>query len=111
MHDLPIMEFANSQALRDWLEAQPASSPGIWLRIYKKHTGIPSVTFLEVLDEGLCFGWSESTRRAYDAVSYLQRFTPRKTSGTQSKRNRERAQLLIQQGRMTAAGLHILEEQ
>lgn len=106
--DLPIMTFASATDLHTWLEQHHAQSQGIWLRIFKQRAGIPSVSFAEVLDAGLCFGWSESARRSYDDTSYLQRFTPRKTGGTQSKRNIERAHALIEAGRMTAAGLKAL---
>ena len=78
---------------------------GIWLRIYKKDSGVASVSFVEVLEEGLCFGWSESKRIKGDDVSYLQQFIPRRTKGTTSKRNREYAKRLITEGRMTPAGL------
>lgn len=107
-HELPVLTFSSAEELHDWLQAQHAVSPGIWLRIFKKQSGITSVSFEEVLDEGLCFGWSESARRSYDSVSYLQRFTPRRTTGTQSARNRQRADALIKQGRMTPAGLKAL---
>jgi uncharacterized protein YdeI (YjbR/CyaY-like superfamily) len=103
--DLPVLTFRDAQELRSWLLANHATSAGIWLRIYKKASAVQSVTFEEVLDEGLCFGWSESKRRAGDPASYLQCFTPRKTVGTQSRRNLERARALIQAGRMTASGL------
>jgi uncharacterized protein YdeI (YjbR/CyaY-like superfamily) len=106
--DLPILAFRDSQALRSWLEENHAASAGIWLRIFKKASAVPSVSFEEVLDEGLCFGWSESKRRACDRDSYLQRFTPRKSAGTQSMRNLERARALIQAGRMTPSGLKAL---
>ena len=102
--DLPILTFSSAQELRDWLSAHHATSEGIWLRIFKKHSGVESVLFEEVLDEGLCFGWSESKRRNYDSTSYLQYFTPRKTIGTQSERNLKRASFLIQAGRMTPSG-------
>jgi uncharacterized protein YdeI (YjbR/CyaY-like superfamily) len=102
--DLPIMIFQDSQALRAWLEENHASSGGVWIRVFKKSAGVPTVTFEELLDEGLCFGWSESTRRSYDETSYLQKFTPRKTVGTQSQRNLEHARALIAAGRMTPAG-------
>ena len=105
LDNLPILEFETSVELRAWLEEHHASSKGMWLRIYKKHSGIRSVTFEQVLDEGLCFGWSESTRQKYDDVSYLQKFTPRKSIGTQSARNLARTKLLIQQGRMKSSGL------
>jgi uncharacterized protein YdeI (YjbR/CyaY-like superfamily) len=59
------------------------------------------VTFEDLLDEGLCFGWSESNRLSYDDVSYLQRFTPRKTKGMMSARNLRHVERLIAEGRMT----------
>jgi uncharacterized protein YdeI (YjbR/CyaY-like superfamily) len=106
--ELPILTFPSANDLLVWLEHHHAQSRGIWLRIFKKRAGIPSVSFEDVLDEGLCFGWSESSRRSYDDLSYLQRFTPRKTVGTQSKRNIERARALIAAGRMTPSGLKAL---
>ena len=106
--ELPILAFVSATELRDWLESQHVKSRGMWLRVFKKNSGVPSVSFEDVLDEGLCFGWSESSRRSYDNVSYLQRFTPRKTQGTQSKRNAERVHVLIKEGRMTQTGLRAL---
>ena len=108
LDDLPILTFESAAALRAWLAAQHDSSAGMWLRIYKKRAGVRSVTFEEVLDEGLCFGWSESARRGYDADSYLQRFTPRKTRGTTSARNLARAKALMEAGKMKPAGLAAL---
>jgi uncharacterized protein YdeI (YjbR/CyaY-like superfamily) len=107
-NQLPIMHFEDREALRHWLAANHTSSPGIAVRIYRKDSGVVSVSFEDVLDEGLCFGWSESVRRKGDAVSYLQAFTPRRTKGTTSARNRRRAVQLIEAGRMTAAGLAAL---
>jgi uncharacterized protein YdeI (YjbR/CyaY-like superfamily) len=105
---LPIHEFRNSDELRAWLEDHHDSSEGMWLRIYKKNTVVQSVTFEQVLDEGLCFGWSESKRLRYDRESYLQRFTPRKTVGTQSPRNLARAESLVEKGKMKPSGLRAL---
>ncbi len=102
---LPILSFSNAAALREWLQANHATSDGILVRIYKKDSGIDSVSFEDVLDEGLCFGWSESTRLKGDEASYLQKFTPRKTRGTTSERNRGRALRLIEEGRMTRWGI------
>lgn len=105
---LPILEFASSGDLRAWLIQNHHTSEGIWIRIYKVNSGIASVSFEEVLDEGLCFGWSESLRRQGDDRSYLQRFTPRRKRGTTSKRNLEHAERLIKAGKMTPAGLKAL---
>lgn len=106
--ELPIITFRNRKLLRSWLEENHATSKGVYIRIYKKHSGIATVTFEEVLDEGLCFGWSENKRLPYDEVSYLQRFTPRATKGTSSARNISHAKQLIAEGLMTPAGLAVL---
>ena len=71
LYELPTLEFRTVADLRLWLERNHASSDGILVRIYKRDSGIASVTFEDVLDEGLCFGWSESTRLKGDDVSYL----------------------------------------
>ncbi|MCB0014560.1 MAG: hypothetical protein KDE34_21750 [Anaerolineales bacterium] len=105
---LPILAFASAALLHAWLEEHHASSDGIWVRVYRKSAGIASVTFAELLDEGLCFGWSERLRRRYDAVSYLQKFTPRRSRGTKSARNMARARSLQAEGRLTSAGLAAL---
>lgn len=105
---LPTLEFTNAHALRSWLGKHHNNSSGIWIRIFKKKAGIPLVTFEEVLDEGLCFDWSESMRRGYDKVSYLQKFTARRSGGTKSKRNLARAQALIERGKMMPVGLKAL---
>ena len=105
---LPILEFETAEALRSWLEQHHSSSQGMWLRIYRKNTAVRSVTFEQVLDEGLCFGWSESMRRNYDEDSYLQKFTPRRSKGTRSARNLARAKWLTEQGKMKPAGLKAL---
>lgn len=107
--ELPIQAFPDRKALRDWLIANHETSKGIYVRIYKKHSGVQSVSFEEVLDEGLCFGWSENKRLAGDEASYLQRFTPRASKGTVSARNLAHAKQLITDGLMTRAGLAALD--
>jgi uncharacterized protein YdeI (YjbR/CyaY-like superfamily) len=106
--ELPIVEFTTQAELRSWLMDQRSISEGVWVRIFKKASSIPSVTFDQLLDEGLCFGWSESSRRRYDEKSYLQKFTPRKTRGTASERNRKRIKVLFDTGKMTRSDLEVL---
>lgn len=106
--ELPIITFKDRATLRAWLVENHAISNGVYVRIYKKHSGVETVTFEEVLDEGLCFGWSENKRLPGDELSYLQRFTPRRSKGTTSKRNVEHARKLIAEGLMTEAGLAVL---
>ena len=106
--ELPVIEFLNRQLLRNWLIENHTNSKGIYVRIYKKASNIEGVTFDEVLDEGLCFGWSENKRLPGDELSYLQRFTPRATKSTSSERNIRHAKQLISDGLMTQAGLAAL---
>lgn len=106
--ELPVLEFRSSDDLRAWLMKNHETSAGIWIRIYKANSGIESVSFEAVLDEGLCFGWSESLRRQGDDQAYLQRFTPRRKKGTTSKRNLDHVERLIKEGKMTPAGLRAM---
>ncbi|MFZ2494987.1 MAG: hypothetical protein WAW60_04425 [Candidatus Saccharimonadales bacterium] len=106
--ELPTLEFTHREDLHTWLEQNHSSSPGIFVRVYKKVTGVPSISFEDLLEEGLCFGWSESLRLKGDEKSYLQKFTPRRTRGTTSDRNLRYTQRLIKEGRMKPEGLRAL---
>lgn len=106
--ELPVHEFSAVDELRTWLMKNHATSEGRWVQIYKKDSGAASVTFDDVLKEGLCFGWSESQRRQGDERSYLEHFTPRRTVGTTLQWNRQRVARLIQEGRMQPSGLKAL---
>lgn len=97
--------FVTCQGWRKWLRAHHATSDGIWLRIFKKNSGVESVSYAEALDEALCFGWIDGQKNKYDDTSWLQRFTPRRPKSVWSKRNREHVERLIQEKRMTPAGL------
>jgi len=94
----------------DWLDRNHADAGAFWLRIYKKGSNQPTVTYAEALDEALCYGWIDSTKQAYDAESFLQRFSPRKPHSVWSKVNQEHVARLIEAGRMQPAGLRMIEE-
>jgi uncharacterized protein YdeI (YjbR/CyaY-like superfamily) len=114
--ELEVVAFATAGELWSWLERyggrgdepQGAAHPGVWVRLQRAGSPVPSITFHDLLEAGIAFGWSESTRRAGDATSYLQRFTPRRTRGTASERNRRIASRLEREGRMTPAGRRAL---
>jgi uncharacterized protein YdeI (YjbR/CyaY-like superfamily) len=109
LHDgLEVLAFDDRTELRTWLASNYASHPGLWVRVARSGSGRRSVTFGELLEEGLCFGWSESTRHAGDDDGYLQRFAPRRGRGTTSERNRRLVERLGAEGRMTAAGYRAL---
>jgi uncharacterized protein YdeI (YjbR/CyaY-like superfamily) len=82
-----------------------ARAPELFLRIYKKDSGVQSVTYAEALDQALCFGWIDGQKWPFDAKSWVQRFTPRRTKSRWSKINVGHADRLIQEGQMTPAGL------
>jgi uncharacterized protein YdeI (YjbR/CyaY-like superfamily) len=79
------------------------------LRIYKKDSGIPSVTYAEALDQALCFGWIDGQKLPFDASSWVQKFTPRRAKGGWSKINVAHVNRLIQAGEMMPAGLKDVE--
>lgn len=106
--ELEVRGFATTEELWSWLAKHHETHPGLWVRLSRTGSGRPSVTFHELLEAGIAFGWSESTRRAHDRGSYLQRFTPRRTRGTTSARNLEIASRLESAGRMTESGRRAL---
>lgn len=106
---LPIMAFADEAALEAWLDEQPRDHKGIWLKLAKKGAGVASVTQKQAVDAGLCHGWIDGLLNPYDARFYLIRFTPQRAKSKWSKINTERAEALIAEGRMRAAGLAEVE--
>lgn len=92
-----------------WLSANHSGSQGIWLRIYKKGTGIPSVKVGEALEAALCYGWITGQSRPRDEKSWLGRFVPRRPNSIWSKVNVGIAERLISEGRMKQAGLMQIE--
>src|SRR3954454_5192308 len=107
--DLPIHLFAGPQELEAWLEENHRSCGGGWVKIAKKGAAEPSVTYGEALQLALCFGWIDSQKRGFDDQHFLQRFTPRRPRGRWSRINREKAEALIEAGRMRPAGLAEVE--
>lgn len=107
--DLPIKLFADRAEMEDWLEEHHSSPDGIWLQIAKKGARTPTVTYEEAVELGLCFGWIDSQVRRFDDEHYIQRFTPRRPRGRWSKINREKAEALIEAGKMRPGGLAEVE--
>jgi uncharacterized protein YdeI (YjbR/CyaY-like superfamily) len=106
---LPLLAFPNAPALEAWLERQPPDHPGIWLKLAKNGSGIASVTKSEAVDAALCFGWIDGQLNAYDQAYFLVRFTPRRRKSKWSLVNVERAEALIEAGRMRPGGMREIE--
>jgi uncharacterized protein YdeI (YjbR/CyaY-like superfamily) len=102
--DLPILAFARPRDWEAWLAEHHEASAGIWLKLAKKASGTPSVTYAEAIDGALCHGWIDGQRRSHDEGSFLLRMVPRRPDSVWSKINRERAEWLRAHERMQPAG-------
>ncbi|RJG47770.1 YdeI/OmpD-associated family protein [Motilimonas pumila] len=102
---LKIIAFKTPDTLAQWLKANHATETELWVKMFKKHSGIDSVSWNEVVMEALCWGWIDGIKKSIDNQSYLQRITPRKSKSQWSKRNTEHVARLIIEGRMQAQGL------
>ena len=107
---LPILSFKTTADWEAWLETQPVDSPGLWLRIYKKDSGKPTVTYAEALDGALCFGWIDGQKDKYDEAAWLQKFTPRRPRSVWSQINVKKVEALTAAGRMRPGGLAVVEQ-
>jgi uncharacterized protein YdeI (YjbR/CyaY-like superfamily) len=92
-------------AWRAWLAANGPTARELWLIFYKKHTGMPCVSYDEAVEEALCFGWIDGLMKRMDDDRYVRRFGPRKKDSQWSDLNKARVRKLIAEGRMTPAGL------
>ena len=98
--DLPVMEFVSAKAWGAWLAQHHDSSAGIWLKVAKKGTGVVTVTMPEAIEIALCYGWIDGLRHKHDDVYFRQRMTPRQSRSRWSQINRDKAEALVEAGRM-----------
>ncbi|HLH04613.1 MAG TPA: YdeI/OmpD-associated family protein [Bryobacteraceae bacterium] len=101
---LPVLAFPTLEVWEEWLAHQKSSSAGVWLKFARKGSGLPSVSKQDAIDGALCYGWIDGQIQPFDQHHWLVRFTPRGTRSKWSQINRERAQQLIELGRMQPAG-------
>jgi uncharacterized protein YdeI (YjbR/CyaY-like superfamily) len=107
VNELPKLSFKTPEAWADWIQANPEAA-GVWMKIAKKGTGVTTINYDQALEVALCYGWIDGQLARLDDVFYLQRFTPRRSKGMWSVRNRQLVERLIKEGRMTPAGqVHI----
>ena len=107
--DLPVMDFPDQAAFEAWLEAEHATAPGIYVKLAKKSAGVPSVTYAELVESCLCFGWIDGISRRLDDRFYVQRITPRRARSVWSQKNVEAVAELTAAGRMRPSGLTAVE--
>jgi uncharacterized protein YdeI (YjbR/CyaY-like superfamily) len=104
-----LLAFAQPREWAAWLSSNHASSPGVWLKLFKKASGTRSVTYPEALEVALAWGWIDGQKASYDDKAWLQKFTPRGPRSIWSKINREKALALIERGEMKPPGLAQVE--
>lgn len=102
------IEAVNVEAWRNWLAQNGEHSSNVWLIIYHKNSGIPSIYYDEAVDEALCWGWVDSKVNKRDHQSYFQFFARRNPKSNWSRVNKEKIQRLLDQGRMHPAGLEMV---
>jgi uncharacterized protein YdeI (YjbR/CyaY-like superfamily) len=107
--DLPIVAFKSQQAFDAWLASQPDNTRGLWLKIAKKSSGIPSISRDEAVDAALCHGWIDGQLDSFDDKYWLISFTPRQQASIWSEKNRARAIELTELGLMQPAGLREID--
>ena len=108
--DLPIISFVSKEEFETWLEQNYMNTKGIWIRLFKKDSGILTVIYKEALDIALCYGWIDGQVKKYDEKSYLQKFTPRRSKSMWSKRNIEHISRLEKEGKMKPSGINEVEK-
>lgn len=102
--------YAESRAAwRQWLTDNHNTATNVWLKIYKKDSNIPSVTYDEAVDEALCFGWIDSSIRKGDDTYRFQYFSRRNPKSNWSRVNKDKVEKLVAAGLMTPAGQALID--
>jgi uncharacterized protein YdeI (YjbR/CyaY-like superfamily) len=100
-----IAFFATAAEFRAWLNAHHSSAAELQVGFFRKGSGCPGLTYVDALDEALCFGWIDGVVHKIDATSYTHRFTPRKPTSIWSLANVRNIERLTRAGRMQPSGL------
>ncbi|MBS1783511.1 MAG: YdeI/OmpD-associated family protein [Bacteroidetes bacterium] len=106
---LETIEFKTVELFETWLENNYDISSGLWLKIFKKDSGIETISYAQALDVALCFGWIDGQKQSFDQQAWLQKFCPRTAKSIWSKVNIGHVERLIHKGKMRAAGLKAVE--
>ena len=107
--ELPIITYATQAEWETWLAEHHADTAGLWLKIAKKVSGIPSVSYAEALEGALCYGWIDGQKGAFDDQYWVQKFTPRRAKSIWSKVNCDKVAALMAEGRLQPAGVRQVE--
>ncbi len=108
--DLPVLAFTTPREFEAWLAQSHEQTTGIWLRLYKKGSGIETILIEQAVESAICWGWIDGLINRYDEVSYLIRFTQRRAKSVWSQVNVAKVERLIAEGRMQPSGLVHIEK-
>lgn len=100
-----VLTFKTPKELSQWLGVNHTTQSELWVKIFKKGSGLASVSWNEVVIEALCWGWIDGVKKSLDDQAYLQRITPRSARSNWSKKNTQHVEQLIKEGRMEEPGL------
>ena len=103
-----LLEFTQRQQLRDWLQENHASAKECWVVMSRAKNPVGVLPYLDVVEEALCFGWIDSTMKRLPDGRLAQRLSPRRKKSHWTELNKERCRRLIQEGKMTDAGLNVI---
>lgn len=106
----PIKLFKSAAAWESWLTRYGASAAGVWLKLGKGPSAKQTVSYQDALEAALCHGWIDGQKKAFSETHWLQKFTPRGSRSIWSRQNRQKAERLIEAGKMRPAGLHAIEQ-
>lgn len=107
--EAPLVQPADREAWRAWLEANHATARGVWLVSWRPSSGRPTVDYEAAVEEALCFGWVDSRGGRLDDQRTKLYFAPRKPRSAWARPNKERIERLTAEGRMAPAGIAAVE--
>ena len=108
--DFPRVQIESREEWWAWLDANHENAESIWLVTFKKASGKPYVSYDDVVEEAICFGWIDSLRHKLDDERSMLLLSPRKPGSAWSKVNKERVEHMNAAGKMHPAGLRKIEE-
>lgn len=108
--DLQIISFDSQNSFESWMAENYSLTVGIWVRFYKKNSFVISLNYKEALDVALCYGWIDGHVKKFDDLSYIQKFTPRRSKSMWSKRNQDHVSRLEKENRMKHSGMREVEK-